>query len=67
MSERMLLTWCPCGCICAKACSGRDSTEKGLDMIARFPGGVPGELLRFWLLDVNVVSVIKHETVQRKD
>ena len=31
--------------MCAKPCSGRFSTEKGLDMMERLAGGVPGELL----------------------
>ena len=43
------LTWCPCGCICAKPCSGRCKTEKGLDMIDLLAGGVPGELLTAWV------------------
>ena len=31
--------------MCAKACSGRDRTVKGLDIIARLTGGVPGDPL----------------------
>lgn len=37
--------WCPCGCMCAKPCSGLCRTEKGLDIIDLLAGGVPGELL----------------------
>lgn len=41
---KYILTWCPCGCICEKACSGRESTVKGLDITARLAGEVEGEL-----------------------
>lgn len=36
--------------MCAKACSGLPSTEKGLVITVLFAGGVSGELFEFWLL-----------------
>ena len=36
--------------MCAKACSGLPSTEKGLVITVLFAGGVSGEVFEFWLL-----------------
>lgn len=45
------LTWCACGCMWGKACSGLVRTENGLLIMVRLIGGVPGELLTPILLE----------------
>ena len=52
--------------MCAKACSGRPSTVKGLDTIPRFIGGVVGDdvvapLVALLLITVATVRKAKHE------